>query len=392
MKGITHFIFGAMLATFFVEAVRAAILEKNAIILLGGCYGILPDTLDFKLARYIEPEQYVIDPWTTKFDPQLIATTMAKAINEAHETKKRTKFKIHTVKLGADWWRRLSVSFDLEKKIITARVEGIINTGQVPIPGTEPPAEKSWAIAKYKPDLIHDYDKETYVQIFSGPDFEFVPVGDKVRVDFIPWHRRWSHSFTYGAALGFLGFILGYIFTPTYLLDAEFGRVYFGLIGWGIATFGFWGHVIEDQTGLMGSNLFPPFTKDRTKGLSMKYPGFGNARSADAIPNFIWNWSAVAIAIYNFNMFSYVRAFTPPLIAYVNDTYGPMPFILEYIVGFINYALVVIVAPLSVIYVLSYLHYRKNKADERFPERKITEEELRAKEMLAEMGDGVEID
>ena len=54
MKGITHFISGVAVATFFPQAVQAAAQDLSFILVLGGIGGILPDTLDFKLARYFE--------------------------------------------------------------------------------------------------------------------------------------------------------------------------------------------------------------------------------------------------------------------------------------------------------------------------------------------------
>ena len=53
MKGISHFITGVALATFFPEVVQAG-AQGSLLPMLGGIGGILPDTLDFKFARYLK--------------------------------------------------------------------------------------------------------------------------------------------------------------------------------------------------------------------------------------------------------------------------------------------------------------------------------------------------
>ena len=50
MKGLTHFISGIAVATFFPQAVHMATQDQSFILCLGGIFGILPDTLDFKFA------------------------------------------------------------------------------------------------------------------------------------------------------------------------------------------------------------------------------------------------------------------------------------------------------------------------------------------------------
>ena len=52
MKGIAHFVTGVALATFFPEVVQAG--AQGSLPMLGGIAGILPDTLDFKFARYFD--------------------------------------------------------------------------------------------------------------------------------------------------------------------------------------------------------------------------------------------------------------------------------------------------------------------------------------------------
>jgi hypothetical protein len=122
--------------------------------------------------------------------------------------------------------------------------------------------------------MVHTYDEEIEVDIFSGPSFKFERQGDQLHVHFLDWHRRWSHSLTLAAALGLVGgLILG-----------KWGGLVIGL--------GFAGHVLEDQLGFMGSNLFYPFTKRRTTGAQL-------LRSGDAAPNFLTVWTALALILFN---------------------------------------------------------------------------------------------
>jgi membrane-bound metal-dependent hydrolase YbcI (DUF457 family) len=127
--------------------------------------------------------------------------------------------------------------------------------------------------------MVHTYDEEIKVDIFSGPSFKFERQGDQLHVHFLDWHRRWSHSLTLAAALGLAGgLILG-----------KWGGL---VIGLGLA-----GHVLEDQLGFMGSNLFYPFTKGRTIGAQL-------LRSGDAAPNFLTVWTALALILFNLDRFS----------------------------------------------------------------------------------------
>ena len=60
MKGISHFLAGVAAATFVPGVVESA-AQGSYLIVLGGFFGLLPDTLDFKFARYFE-HHVNIDP------------------------------------------------------------------------------------------------------------------------------------------------------------------------------------------------------------------------------------------------------------------------------------------------------------------------------------------
>ena len=62
MKGIAHFAVGVAVATFVPDVVAAAGRDLAFGPLVGGLAGLLPDTLDFKLFRFLERRDVEIDP------------------------------------------------------------------------------------------------------------------------------------------------------------------------------------------------------------------------------------------------------------------------------------------------------------------------------------------
>jgi membrane-bound metal-dependent hydrolase YbcI (DUF457 family) len=201
------------------------------------------------------------------------------------------------LKLAADLWRRYSVRIDPIRKEVTTIIGPIVTTGQAPIPGSAPPKEEAVAKGKFKAEVEYTYEEETYVDIFSGPDFAFVKDGDRVRIDFIPWHRQLAHSFTLGVALAPIGFII-------------YGWTQLGLTASAIILFAFWSHIITDQVGVLGSNLFYPFTKKRTTGMGLFH-------ASDPVPNFFTNYCAVAVVVWNVNQYAFEPVFTMPIYLYI---------------------------------------------------------------------------
>jgi membrane-bound metal-dependent hydrolase YbcI (DUF457 family) len=63
-----------------------------------------------------------------------------------------------------------------------------------------------------------------------------------------------------------------------------------------VVGLGFAGHVLEDQLGFMGSNLFYPWTRSRAIGLQL-------LRSGDPIPNFLTVWISLALILLNLDRF-----------------------------------------------------------------------------------------
>ncbi len=284
MKGITHFISGIAAASFIPGVVEAAAHGSYLLALAGAC-ALLPDTLDFKFWRYFEQPQVSIDPGVD-IDPQAVAQKVADAINTAYETGRPLRVQLHTIKLGADLWRQYALRFNVERGEVTVRVGPIVNTSQLPYPGSEPEPKRE-ATVKVTPRLHYTYDAESKVDIFSGPSFSFERKGDGVQIVFLPWHREWTHSLVVALAVGLLAG----------LLVGLFGGWPLGLVAGVCGAVGFATHVLEDQIGAMGSNLFWPFTHRRYAGLNL-------VRSGDAIPNFLTVWLACATILFNLDRFS----------------------------------------------------------------------------------------
>ncbi len=275
MKGLSHFATGVALATFFPAVVHAG-AAGSLLPMLGGIGGILPDTLDFKFARYFERYDVEIDPGVEP-SAEAIADALVAAMRRAWERGEPQNVMAHTIRLGADLWREYAIRFDPQAGAVEVRIGPLVNTGQVPYPGTEPVG----AVARREVGvpLVHTYSAEYRVNIFSGPSFRFAREGDALHVHFLDWHRRWSHSLTLAAAAGVLvGVLLGF-----------WAGLVFAL-GWA-------GHVLEDQLGYMGSNLFWPFTKRRV-------PGLGLIHSGEPIPNTLTVWTALILILANLDRFS----------------------------------------------------------------------------------------
>ena len=127
MKGISHFITGVAIATFFPEVVRQAELG-GLLPMLGGIGGILPDTIDFKFARYWEKYDVEIDPGLEP-DPAAIADTLVAAMQQAYTSGRDCNLVAHTVRVGADLWREYIIRFDPGAGEVGVRIGPLVNAG-----------------------------------------------------------------------------------------------------------------------------------------------------------------------------------------------------------------------------------------------------------------------
>lgn len=293
MKGISHFITGVAIATFFPEVVQMA-QQGSLLPVLGGIGGILPDTLDFKFARYWEKFELEIDPGLDP-DADAIADALVASMRTAYETGKDQNVIAHTVRVGPDLWREYAIRFYPEAGEIAVQAGPMVNTGQVPYAGTEPEGARE-VRRKVGLPMVHTYSNEYRVNIFTGPTFRFAREGEQLVVHFLDWHHRWTHSLL--LALG-IGVIAGLLFS---LLTGWTTGIWAGVL----VGLGFTGHILEDQLGHMGSNLFWPLTHKRI-------PGPGWIHAGDAIPNFLTVWTSVALILFNLDRFS-PKPLLPPLL------------------------------------------------------------------------------
>ncbi|MGM0606905.1 MAG: metal-dependent hydrolase [Candidatus Muiribacteriota bacterium] len=304
MKGISHFISGVAAATFIERAVQMSSNEHSIILAIGGLFGILPDTLDFKFAKFMQSFDYEVDPHPEKMDPQQMAEVVAKAINESYENDTEVNLMLHSVKLSADLYRQYSVHFDNKNSEVVVEIGPVVNMSKLPYPGTEFQGKKVGR-AKLNAHVLHSYDDKTYIDIFSGSDFSFRKLGNKVEALFIPWHRKWSHSLTLGIFFGALAYFI------MYFLGNPDAWVYGTVVAGAFCV-----HVLEDQLGYMGSNLYWPISKERFNGLHFM-------RSADAWPNFVTVWISCLLILFNLNRFAAAseRAFNMSWVEYFGYTF-----------------------------------------------------------------------
>jgi membrane-bound metal-dependent hydrolase YbcI (DUF457 family) len=298
MKGISHFLAGVAAATFVPGVVESA-AQGSYLIVLGGFFGLLPDTLDFKFARYFE-HHVNIDPDPANLDPQIMAGAVAAEIDRAAETGKPVRVQLHNIPLGPNRWRQYRIRFDSERSEVVVGIGPIVNAAQAPLDESGQRAAR----VKTKAKIDYTYDGEMVTDFWNGPSFAFVPKAHAVEVQFLPWHRAWSHSFTLAALLGL---IIG---------------VLFGSAPAGLVTFlGMSAHIVEDQLGYLGSNLFWPITKERSAGARLLHSG-------DAIPNFLAVWTALVLILFNLDRFSAPvqnrAVFFDPLIYFTTMLIAPM--------------------------------------------------------------------
>jgi len=248
VKGLTHLTVGVAWASCWPQVVTAGAAGHPGLFVLAAACGILPDTLDFRFLRYLYPYEMEIIPDPKQPDPGLIASAMAHAVTRVVETGRPVRIRLNTVRVGSGLWQQYRLRFDVAAQQVQVDYTGVVNTSREPAAGSigSPPCSRR---AKLPCAVALDYRAETDIDIFDGPTFRLEPLPDgRVRARFIPWHRQWTHSLVIAATVGLVAAAIG------------------GIIA-GVVAGGAWAlHVIADQAGFLGSNLFYPFTRDRTPG------------------------------------------------------------------------------------------------------------------------------
>lgn len=321
MKGFTHFMSAIAASTFIPEVVRMSTSTRlgdtvegaasSFIMLLPGIFGLLPDTMDFKMGQFFSIAEYEIDPDPRNPDPQAMTDVFAKAVNEAGDTGKDVRVQLFPIQLGASLWRQYNIIFEPDEVLI--QFNEIVKTSQVPIPNTAPPPEKRLGRTKLRyelksrtmeicwmnrlvrklrhaikgPDHPPGPVKPSTLDILSGTQFAFHKEADgKIYFNWLPWHRTWSHSYV-------LGFFLAIpVFIIAYLLQLYHWWLY-GLV----AYLGFFVHLTEDMTGHIGGALFWPFHKPRSEGLEL-------FKASDPRTNFSIDYTAIILILWNVDRFT----------------------------------------------------------------------------------------
>jgi membrane-bound metal-dependent hydrolase YbcI (DUF457 family) len=287
MKGITHFMTGVAVASFFGRAVEMAAERKSWILLLGGVYGIMADTLDFKIYSFFSRDDVVIDPDPLAPDASMVAAEIGRAIERAWDEDRLVKVKCHTIRLGADLWRQYVIKFDAALNEVVVVINPIVTTSQIPFLGTAP-AENRVGRYRLGVPIVETHGRPTVVDIMNGPQIGFRKTGDRVLVEFIPFHRTWTHSFFTGLVAASAAALVASIAAGPGI------GWYYGLV----AVAAYWSHLVCDLTGYMGASFFWPFWKKRTPGLK-----WWKANDADS--NFLFNYACLVAAIFNLNRFTW---------------------------------------------------------------------------------------
>ncbi len=283
LKGLTHFAVGVAAASCFPAAVKAGLNGNPLYFILGGVAGLLPDTIDFKFRRFFSQHDVQVVPDPNRPDPQLIADAIGHAVNTAYARGKPLRIKLHTIELGADRWQRYTVWFDVTERRVVVRYGPIVSTGQTPEPESEclKPQEASSPLAC---PIVLDYEAQIDVDIFDGPLFRMTPMGNtSVRLEFIPWHRGWSHSLVTALLLALVGAAIGQLVART-----TGGALWAGAV----IFVAYAAHIIADQFGFLGSALLSPFNQRRIAGWNLMH-------ATDALPNLATVWAACLVVFWN---------------------------------------------------------------------------------------------
>ncbi|MCE9615463.1 MAG: metal-dependent hydrolase [Lentisphaerae bacterium] len=274
MKGITHFAIGLAAASCFPGAVRAGSAGDPLYFILAGICGVLPDTLDFKFTKFFYKSDILVIPDPLRPDAQQIADAVSLAVSRALATGRPVNLKLSTIQLAADQWQRYLVAFDVPNRAVHVQYGPVVDTGGNPLPHLAP-ASIPAGRATLEAGLELEYLATTTIDIFDGPVFCFEPTpAGRVRPVFIPWHRSWTHSVVVA------------------LLLALCGALAWDLLAGAVIFAAYAAHVLADQAGYLGSNLFAPLTRRRAPGLKLTH-------AAWPLPNFVAVWLALLLIFWN---------------------------------------------------------------------------------------------
>ena len=287
MKGIVHFCVGVSVASCFPGAVEAGMRGDPLYFVLGGVCGMLPDTLDFRFARFLSRVDIRVRPDPLRPDARLIARACALAVNRARAEQKPIAILLETIPLGPGTWQSYDVRFDAAGRQVVVEYGDIVRGGRN-LPGE---ASGRTGAAPLECGVRLDYLATTNVSILDGPLFVMVPQPDgRVAPQFIPWHRQWSHSVFAALLAGCLAWLFR---------DATAAA---------IAALAWAAHALLDQTGFMGTNLLFPLRRGRAEGLKL-------CHAVESWPNLATVWVSLALVYWNLLRAS-PAAQAPPAVRY----------------------------------------------------------------------------
>ena len=256
MKNIAHFMSGLALASF-VPGVMEDAARGSLLIALGGLCAMLPDTFDFKFVRYLERADAAIVPDVASPDAQTMADQIAEQMWLAVNRNRARVVHLHPARRSVSEWVLYSVRFDAQYGDVIVTLDQDGSTGQAHVG-----------------PIDYTYDGALHIEELGSTSLRFSPNGAMVRVEFLPWHRVWTHSLLIAILLGLL---LGMVLEPRAGI---------------VAFLGYAVHVMEDQLGYMGSALLAPLSFKRTNGA-------GWLHSGDAIPNIVTVWLSLSLLLLN---------------------------------------------------------------------------------------------
>lgn len=238
MKGITHFCAGIAVASCFPYAIESAIAGKPICFIVAGFLSLIPDTIDFKLLCFLKRVDYRIAPEHKEFDPQQIADDLARAVNNSHAMNKSQIVRLCSIRTSPDNWFEYSVTFK--------GCEIIVHDG------SDEKKSKNIGIAKIGIPFHCSYNSTITASIFTGPTITIIPKESHTLIDFLDWHRGFTHSFAFALVLSLIISIF---------------NIQLGIIGF----FAYASHILTDQLGHMGSAMLWPFKKQKIAGVALCY-------------------------------------------------------------------------------------------------------------------------
>jgi len=236
LETVARFIAGMAWASCWPAARQAAEDGNPVFFLIGGVCGLLPDTLDQWLARFLRRIDVHIVPDPLAPDPRLVADALAQAGAVCHGRGRTVHVELYPGQDSNGAWHRFTVRMDTGHRLVTVSHAGCSASAPLPV-----------NITGIHPFTFQTGDSPLSLSMECSER-------DRISLDLMPWRQGWSHSLILAAGLGLAaGLITG---------------VVGGLIAAGACTL----HILMDHSGFSGTGAFFPFSRRRTAGLQLLAP------------------------------------------------------------------------------------------------------------------------